>query len=239
MSELKWMVALLAAFCVIQPRVASAEETQPKLRPIQDVSMNDLIEGTQYMTDDPDRVTMAWWLPDEFWKVSLAEDPTTTEEGAAEILALVSQYTLVIYVDGEFGPMGGVSFVTPDQLRQRARLQGSDGQEVTPLDESDVSPDMMLLVGTMRPVIANMLGPFGQNMSFVLFPRKDANGRIIADATATDSFSMKLGDLSFPVTTPVHSLLAGKACATCDREFRGDYKYCPYDRAELQYTESE
>ncbi len=239
MFRLKIFAVLVVAFGVMQPLEILADESEVRLRSIEDVSINDLIEGTQFMTDDPDRVTMAWWLPDEFWAVSLAEDAATTEEGAAEIIDLVSRYTLVIYVDGEFGPLGGVTFVSPEQLRRGARLQGVDGEEVSPLAEADVSPDMMLLVGSMRPIIANMLGAFGQNMSFVVFPREDSKGQIIADATAAGEFTMKLGETVFPVKTPLPSLLAGKRCGTCEREYQGDYQYCPYDRAALQYGASE
>jgi hypothetical protein len=239
MSCLRIFSVLTVLFVVMQPLAAEAGEGEVRLRSIKDVSIDELIDDTQYTTDDPDRMTMAWWLPDEFWSVSLVSDPTMTEAGVAEILELVSGYTLVIYVDGEFGPFGGVKFVLPEQLRRGARLVGVDGEEVSPLADAEVSPDMVLLVGAMRPVIANMLGAFGENMSFVVFPREDSEGRVIADATAGGGFTMKLGEASFKVHTPLPALLAGKRCGVCEREYRGDYVYCPYDRAELAYTVSE
>ena len=33
------------------------------------VSVNDLIDETQRVSDHPDRLGLVWWLPDEFWQV--------------------------------------------------------------------------------------------------------------------------------------------------------------------------
>ncbi len=236
MSHALRLVVLTVLVGLFTAQAAWAQE-EIHLRPIKDVSINDVLADTQYSTDETDRMTLMWWLPDEFWAVSLASDPTTTEEGIKEVTDLVSQYTMVICVDGQMGPFGGVRFVPPSQVRQQIILINAEGEEVKPLDDNNVAPDMMMLVGSMRPVLQNMLGPMGQNMSFVIFPRKDSTGRVIADAVNKGEFTMKLNDLSFEVQTPLPSLLVPKHCSKCGRDFRGDYNYCPYDRTELTHAE--
>ncbi len=237
MSYLSKLAASALVFCFLQPLAVVADEGEARLRPIGEVPINDLIQDTQYSSDDPDRVTLVWWLPDEFWEVSFAGDPTMTEEGTAEILDLVSEYTVAIFVDGKMGPFGGVRFVPPAQLRSQVKLMSAAGEVLLPLGDEDISQDMILLIGGMRPVLENMLGPMGENMAFAVFPRKDSKGQIIADASKAGSFEMGLGNEKFPVQTPLPSLLSVKSCGTCEREYRGDYSYCPYDRAELQHAE--
>ncbi len=226
------MAVMLGVLCMPS---AAAEEAPVTLRPTAEVSINDLITDTQFSTDDPDRVALVWWLPDEFWEVSLASDPTTTKEGVQEVVDVVSKYTLAVCVDGELGPFGGVKFVPPGHLRSQLKLINAAGEAVDPLNDEEVSQDMLLLIGSMRPVLGNMLGPMGQNMAFIVFPRQDSGGQIIADATQAGSFTMKLNDLDFDVQTPLPSLLKSKYCGTCEREFRGDYSFCPYDRADLNH----
>ncbi len=227
--------AAVLALLMLMPTVpAHADDEAPRFRSADQIPINDLITETQYGSDDDDKVTVAWWLPDEFWEVSLASDPTTTPEGVAEVIDLVSQYTVVIFVDGSIGAFGGVRFVPPAQVRKTVKLITADGETVGPLPEEDVSPDMLMLIGAMRPILQNMLGPMGENMAYIVFPRNDGQGNVVADATAEGTFTMVIADESFTVQTPLSSLLVPKTCHTCDRQYRGDYTYCPYDMATLK-----
>jgi len=86
----------------------------------------------------------------------------------------------------------------------------------------------------IKPVIANTLGPLGQNMHFLLFPAKDKNGQNIAEAKKEGAFSVKLGEREFKWRLPLGSLLPPKICPKCGEKLSGAYNYCPYDGTPLK-----
>ena len=76
-----------------------------------------LIDETQKSVPDSDRVTLAWWLPEEFWQWSLSQNPSLTEQGIEEFLDVLRPYTLLAVVDGTIGPLP----LTPTRRRPALR----------------------------------------------------------------------------------------------------------------------
>jgi hypothetical protein len=72
----------------------------------------------------------------------------------------------------------------------------------------------------MKPVLANMLGPLGQNMHFFLFPAQTKAGARIAGATEKGHFKIKLGENEFTWRLPLDALLPGKVCTGCHEPCR-------------------
>lgn len=196
-----------------------------------------LINDTQKQTPDPDRMTVVWWLPEEFWDWSLSQDDTVTEEGAREFLEILEPYTLLGVVDGELGPLGGATFIKPKDLRAMVVLIDAKGNRYTPLSDDAVSADALNLATMMQPILANMLGPMGENFAFFFFKAKAKNGTPVAVATKKGSFSVEVGDQKFDWKTPLGSVLPAKVCPVDGEEMSGAWAYCPWHGKELKIKE--
>ncbi len=198
------------------------------------VDMDRLIQDLQKGSSDPNEMTLVWWIPEEFWAVSFAQDPSISADQAEEFMKIVRPYTLVVVVDGRMGAMAGVTYRTEGDIRGSTRIKDRDGNSYRPLSDDNISADCQNFLLMMKPIFANMLGPMGENMHFILFPAQDDRGRKLADAQQEGAFAISLGaGRDFNWKLPVGSLLQAKICPTCGDKLSGAYRFCPWDGARL------
>ena len=193
-----------------------------------DIDLMALTQETQRMSQKPDEMAMVWWIPEEFWKASLAQTPRITPTQIEEFLKVVRPYTMVAVVDGNMGAFGGITYKSEDWIRANTRLLDPQGASYAPKTEDEVDADTKNMLLMIKPVIVNMLGSMGQNMHFLLFPAKTDAGARIAPATAKGEFKVKLGSKEFKWRLPLDALLPVKICAGCKQECKGSWSFCPW-----------
>ncbi|MHC4200585.1 MAG: hypothetical protein ACYSU0_11385, partial [Planctomycetota bacterium] len=181
-------LAALAAASVVAaigcpPRALAGE---PKTK----VNLASLVRETQKMSPKPDEITLAWWIPVEYWEASLSQNPLMGPEQVAQFTKVVRPYTTVVIVEGTVGPFGGMRFMSEAEVRARVKLRDRDGETYAPIAPDKLSPDLSSLLSIMKPMLASALGPLGRNMHFLVFPAEDKKGRPIADAKREGSFSV-------------------------------------------------
>ena len=71
--RLKWVIVFVAVFLLYGGMKIGMAQEEGK------VDLNALTQETQKMSQKADEVTFVWWIPEEFWQVSFAQDPTVTE----------------------------------------------------------------------------------------------------------------------------------------------------------------
>jgi hypothetical protein len=200
------------------------------------IDLRALVRETQITSNAANERTMVWWLPEQFWQASLRQGKLTGDQ-VDEFLKVVRRYTLIAVVDGRVGPFGGMSFNPEEAVRANVTLKDATGVNYAPLGESSIDPDMKNLIQAMKPIAANMLGPIGQNMHFVLFPAKSDDGRLVADAASNGTLWVNVGGKEFRYRLPLGSLLAPKYDPGTGETFPGNYKFSPFTGTKLS-TES-
>jgi hypothetical protein len=194
--------------------------------------INVLIQETQKLSPKPDEVTLVWWLPEEFWKMSFASSGLDSSQ-ADSFLKVVNPYLIVIVVDGNSGPFGAVTYKSESSIRESIQCSDNSGTRYHPLREEQINSDMKNFLLMMKPILSNMLGPMGQNMHFVLFPAKNDKGVSLLDAKKEGIFIIKLGEREFKWRLPIGSLLPMKTCPVDGEKMNGAWKYCPWHGSKL------
>ena len=197
------------------------------------INLNVLTQETQKMSEKADEMTLIWWIPEEFWRVSFEQDPSITKEQTEEFLKVLRPYTVVVVVDGEMGSFGGITYEPEQTIRSSIRIVDDEGAKYHPLGESSIDADCENFLAMMKPVFVNMLGPMGENMHFFLFPAENKKGKMIADADGEGTFAVELGQRNFKWRLPLGSLLPSKTCPVCQEKLNGAYKFCPWDGNKL------
>lgn len=192
-----------------------------------DVNLNNLINETQQMSEAPDEMTLVWWVPTEFWEVSMVQDGTVPKEEIEDFVSVLKPYTVVFAVDGTMDNFGGISYVSEKKIRKSVNLVDSAGNRFAPLEKDDIEPGAVNLLSMLRPVIVNMLGPLGENMHFLVFPAKNEAGKEIAPATSEGRFAVELGSNTFNWRLPLGSLLDPKTCPKDGESMSGAWNFCP------------
>jgi hypothetical protein len=191
------------------------------------IDLQALIQETQKHSLDPGHMTIVWWMPSEFWRASLAQNPGIRKEQTEAILQILAGYTMVAVADGSIGPFGGVTFNTEDVVRSGVTVRDPQGRTHSPLDNDSIDVDAKNLLQMLRPGLGNTLGSLGQNIYFVLF-RATADGRPIADPKGKGTFTVVLRDTEYSYRLPLGSLLPPKYDPATRETFPGNYMFNPF-----------
>ena len=208
---------------------ASSSTTAQAVR----IDIDALTNETQKGSPVPDDATLVWWIPEEFWRGSLTQDPSMTASQVEQFLKVVRPYTVVVVADGKVGPLGGITYKPEPAIRSCIKIRDTDGATYAPLAADAIAADAKNLLSVMKPVLENALGPAGKNMHFFVFPGKSKKGQPIASARTAGSFTILLADREFRWRLPLGSLMPTSACPKCSEKVSGAFKFCPWDGAKL------
>lgn len=197
------------------------------------VDLGRLVEETQRSSPEPDRMTLVWWIPEEFWRASFSQDASMTKAQTDAFVQTISPYMMFAIVDGKLGALGGVTYKSEEVIRGTIQVVDARGTVYRPLAGDKIDPDTRNLLAMMKPVLGNMMGKMGENMHFVVFPGKDAQGRRIADALKDGSLTLKMGADVFEWKLPLGSLLPPKVCPVDHEQMNGAWKFCPWHGEKL------
>ncbi|HXI85793.1 MAG TPA: zinc ribbon domain-containing protein [Verrucomicrobiae bacterium] len=209
--------------------MAQAETSAPPKK----VDLSDLIHETQKSGKIPGVITLVWWVPEEFWRVSLSSGGKMTPEATERMLQVFRPYTMVGIVDGTIGPFGAVTYTSNEEARAAIQLQDTRGHAYPPLDDDVLSADVKNFLQIMKPLLTNMMGSMGKNFHFFLFPAEDFKGRALADPKSEGSLTIAYKGKDYKWRLPLASLLPTKTCPKCLEQLPGNYKFCPWDGAPL------
>jgi hypothetical protein len=226
---------LLIAF-LATPWILRAQQTAAA--DLADSRLDDIIKETQLTVGGKDTAGLVWWLPTEFWEQSAIQQGNSPEQ-ARTTFAPMRNYTMIIVAVGKIG-LGNINWHSENEIRSNTTLRDSDGQAYQPLKE--ISPDAQGIASIVKPVLANILGPTGQNLQILFFPAKTAKGKSIADPTHAGSFSVLLSNLTsqkeseFAWRLPLSSLSPPKFCPVGKERVEASWKFCPWHGNRLDET---
>jgi len=177
-------------------------------------------------------MTMAMWMPDEFWRTTLQSSRRMTDKGITEYIAVVHPYILIAVVDAQSG-FSAPRYTDVDTLVNEATIEDSHGTTYSPLPPDLVAEDIRNLIQMMRPVLSNMMGALGQHMEFLVFPSADKAGHLIADPKSDGSLTVHLGNVALRYRLPLGSILPPSLDPKTGESFPGSYHFNPYTGAKL------
>lgn len=196
-----------------------------------------LVRDTQKSVHEQGKMTLVWWIPEDFWSATLASNPDMTPAGIQRLLKTVHPYTLVAVVKGTFGGFGGMTYESEQDIRSELTIFDSSGKQYKPINDADLGPDLQNLLVMLKPVLGKMMGALGRNFDFYAFPANGSDGKPIANPKKDGSFKAQLGEQNFKWRLPLGSLLPPKVCPQCGEKLSGAYKYCPYDGTTLKVAQ--
>jgi len=190
-----------------------------------------LLHETQRMAHTPKEITMVWWIPTEFWDAVLQNNPQVSAEKRSEFTKVLNAYMVIAVISADVGPMGGINPRSREKIIENAELKVGE-ITVLPLKKSEISADARNFVDLMKPMMANMLGQFGQGMEFLIYPNPVAGGEKV-EASKSGAFIYTMFGHRFDWKLPLGSLLPPKFDAKTKQEFPGDYLFNPYSGEKL------
>jgi hypothetical protein len=229
-----WLSSIFA-ITLLLPVALLAQAPVPGGAETNDFKLDEMIKETQKQVGGKKLAGIVWWVPAEFWEESALQNGSSPQK-ARETFGSLREYTMVIVLAGKIG-IGNINWFSESDLRSGTSLRDADGQVYKPL--SDISSDAVGVTSIIKPVMANILGPAGQNLRFLFFPSKTASGKLIADPTREGRFVISIENLpgtepmTFEWLLPLTSLTPPKFCPVGKERVEANWKYCPWHGVKL------
>lgn len=197
------------------------------------VDLQEFIQETQKLDQGANSFRLIWWIPTEYWKESFRNAPNMTDGQKESFYKAVDDYIVLSVIDAKTTNFGSIVPSSRAEIISKLSLLIGPGKLMKSLPDTEVSNDARNLFAMMKPVMANMLGQFGQGMEFICFKGFDSKGRRLLEPMGNTSFSAKLGDAMFKWRLPLGSLLPPKYDPQTEEKFPGNYIYNPFTGSKL------
>lgn len=197
------------------------------------IDLNALILETQKQSQTMDKVSMIWWVPEEYWRASFEQSSGVNATQVEEFLKALRPYIVIVALDGDMGPLGGITYKSKENIQSSMYILDSVGNKYYPLENDKIDSNTNNFLSLMKPVFANMLGPVGENMNFYLFSAKNEKGNNIIDVRKEGKFSLFMDKTEYKWRLPLSSLVPPKICPIDDEKLNGTWKFCPIHGVDL------
>jgi hypothetical protein len=200
----------------------------------QQVDSDAFLSETVKRSPDKDRMTVFWWIPEEYWHASLRDDITVSPDKIEEFMKPLRPYMLFAVADGKIETFDTITYKSEAEIRKSIRLIDSNNNSYLPLGNDEIGGETQSLLLGLMPVLSKMmLGPGGQNLHFVLFPTKDKSGKQIVLTTTEGRFSLMYAGKEYKWKLPLWSLMPNKICPVDGEELSAGWKFCPWHGEKL------
>ena len=66
-----------------------------------EVDINAFVSETQMMSQELDKAILIWWIPEEYWQITLEADPNMTAAQTEEFIKFLRPYMTIVAIDGK------------------------------------------------------------------------------------------------------------------------------------------
>lgn len=199
----------------------------------QQVDFSKFISETQKSNSEVGSVSIAWWIPIEFWQITLSAEPSISEAQMEDFLQTLRPYMIFAVIDGKMGPLGGINFTPSDSIANSIELIDDHGKVYIPIGMDDLSSDVQNLLLVFKPIVKNMMGQLGENMNFYVFSDVKEKNKRVADPLDQGNIQLNFINKEYKWKLPLSSLLPPLKCPVDNEPMDGTWNYCPWHGTKL------
>jgi hypothetical protein len=228
---MKPLLATLLCLAILMAAMAQPAASDPSIHPTKP-SSHDFIMDCMKSTGELPHKQMVLWIPAQFWEI-VGSQMNIPPETVTAIVQEMSPYMMFCIVDYS---MDGaqIVFKSAEDIRPTLKLVDSSRHVYLPLAEKDVSPLAMRMVNQFQPIMAKLLGQFGDGMHVFLFDGTAGKGKPAYDVERSNHFLLSWEGASAKWSLPLASVLPPKFCPVDKEPMQGNWNYCPIHGAKLQ-----
>ena len=198
-----------------------------------DVVVDELVSDTQVLSTNAFGLAQAWWVPVEFWKVSLGR---INPQLAQQVDSLLGEYSILAVVQADVSALGGFVFYPRQSLEQRLQVEWQREQEAPIMLDlvKKPNPAVRNLLQQLSPMLSRSMGEMGRNLQFFVFADRNAQGNRIVDPYAAGTLLIRLipsetqGQTELTLDLPLNALFEPRFCSN-GKPARATWRFCPWD----------
>lgn len=179
-------------------------------------------------------LNLSLWLSDYIWEYSARNTPGANEAMVEDIVRIMKGYNIFGVVVGKMDGNEIIRYADEEAIRSTVVLIGQDSVEYEPLPEDEISEELDFVLRAMKPMYAQMMGQFGENMHLIVFQKRNSAGELIADPLEEKNITLHTSGVDFEWRLPMSALVPKKKCPEDGELVNGTWKFCPYHGNELE-----
>jgi len=204
-----------------------------------EIDLNALTVEGQVMTGGASELALVWWIPSEFWEVSMRQESMVPDAQISQAMGVLKNHSVLAVVQASISPFGAFQFFEKDQIMEGLKVEivraNGDVEVISHTEPSD--PDLRIMLDQMRPVLAQAMGSLGQN--FYFFPLPDVDGKDNRLVSPYDKGTLRVGlvNSDVPATAelelPMDSLFVPRMCPN-GKPAHVSWDFCPWSGKKLK-----
>lgn len=207
-----------------------------KKKSFKTVLLSNFIEETQIMPEcAADEIAMAWWIPEEFWKISMEQDSSISSDVKREMESIFGDMTIVCVYQAELTEYGSAYPFSKAKIQRGMTVNYIDanGTSKRMYPKSKIDPDLDYLLNTvLTGLLQEMAGAFGKNMHYYVFDNRDTTTSCKIDPYEKGVLSVNLtgvggSRIKAEFVTPLDSLFIPRICPN-GKEAHVTWEFCPW-----------
>lgn len=197
------------------------------------VDLVEFIKDSQVQKQGDKKLFIAWWIPIEFWIITLNAEKSLTDAQRSEMIAALDSYTMFAFVNGEMSKPPEMEFVPYDTAFKNSKIIDAKGKTHLPIKMEDLNMQTEMLLSMFKPAFKKMMGDMGENMHFLVFSDEAGKGARVADPKVNGKIQFIYKEENFTWHTPLNSLTPPKYCPKNNEAMNGKWTYCPWHGEKL------
>lgn len=211
-------------------------------KPLDAVNIDALLGETQVMPAENGvaHTTLFWWLPSEYWEAIFSQDDTINEQDAEEIIALLQDVFLLAVVQADISRFGAFEFYPREEILQHLEVHfySGEGADSALQAVDSIDPDLSLVLGMLKPVLAASIGEMGNNMHFLVLEPEPGESERKADPYGAGRIELRAKrrdgqQLQANIELPLDSLHVPRMCPN-GKPAHVSWKFCPWSGERLK-----
>lgn len=193
----------------------------------QHYSISEITRDLMIVDHRSNELAFVWWLPYEYWEILFDQQLLESKQTTEELLAILKQHNIFAVMKGEIGQNGNVVYKSGDEITQNIIFTDAYGSRYFPVKPENTEYRLQMLFTNFKPVFAQMMGSYGQNINLVVFDVSQ-NPESRPNPTDTGRYYMKFFNKDYSFRLPVGSFLPPKYCPVDGEKYKGHWDYCPF-----------
>jgi hypothetical protein len=204
---------------------------------LKDVDISALTKETQKSTN-AEGLHLAWWIPPEFWAVSMERENTLSDKARKRMLDVLNRYSMLAVVQADIGTLGNFSYYDRATITKGLKVEVTTAKETTALQFVDKVPEELdPLLKMVTPVLESAMGRLGENLNFFVYDDQGKDGRVISpysQGALRVTLARKTGEglEPFVFELPLDSLYVPRHCPN-GKPAHISWMVCPWDGSKL------
>jgi hypothetical protein len=199
-----------------------------------EVSMTELIREIQQWNKKENKMSLTWWIPNEYWRIALKDNKQVPQETINQFESVFEHYLMIWACDLTINPDGTMNYTTEEEINKSITILDNNSKKYFPLAKSEIDGEVLTIAENMKPFFAQALGQMGRGIHFYFFKVTDQNGKNLIHAKLPGQFKVSHSNSDFLWRLPLSTLMPPKFCPVDKERMKGTWSYCPLHGQKLE-----